>query len=157
MNRADIYFEAYRLLGLLDYFDIPYSHPNRWFELAIALARKHYRQGAPNPIGRPKLGSIAKLYGMVRKRGRPKKYPRAKPVRPRGRPGKSREFIESIHSRVEKYKEEDPRATDKQAIESFLKDWARDTKRSSREALKELPRLQKALSRYRGELRRQSP
>ena len=162
-NRAaDIKREGDRLLGLLFHFRIPYNHPDRWFALALALARKHYPQGAPNPVGRPKKWSIAKLYAAQlsawgRKRGRPRKYRPEEPVRPRGRPSKWREIIEGIRVFVEEYREGDPRATDKDAITNYLKGYARHTKRSEQRVLvQHLRPLQKALSRYRGELRRQS-
>lgn len=154
LNQADAELEAGRLLGLLRHFRIPYNDPDAWFVLATALARKHYPQGAPNPTGRPRLGSIAKLYGLARKCGRP-----------RGRP--RRDEAAGLFSFVSFYKQEHPRATDKAAITALLKETVRCNNvpegrgipewrmLSERRMLKEhLGRLQQALSRYRGRLRR---
>lgn len=100
----DIDLEADLLLGLLRYFRISYRDPNRWLALAAALAHKHYPQGAPNPIGRPSLGSIAKLYGLGRKRGRPTRRPRHGPAATPGRPRGDQ--IACLHNSVWFYQQE---------------------------------------------------
>lgn len=172
LNQADIK----RLLGLLRHFGISYDDYDDWlvwFVLANALARKHYPYGAPNPIGRPrqqnpnKRVSLAELYGLARKRGRPRKYPRQGPVAPRGRPRSDQ--IACLHNSVWFYQQEHPGATDKAAITAVLKESVRlnneepgrrehpEWRRlSERQVIDEhRRRLQQGLSRYRARLRRQ--
>ncbi|MGH8565665.1 MAG: hypothetical protein ACREXW_16865 [Gammaproteobacteria bacterium] len=139
------------MLGLLRHFGIPCNDPDRWFKLALALAHKHYPKGAPNPIGRPRKGSIAKLYALGHKRG-------GRRGRPRG------DQIACLHNSVWFYQQEHPRATDKAAIIAVLKESVRlnneelGQRFSERDVVKDrLPRLQQALARYRARLRRPPP
>jgi hypothetical protein len=68
--------ELERLNGLLDYFKIKWGPPRCWLALALKLGHKHYPEGVPNPVGRPRrrinrMAEIAELLRPKRQRGRP--------------------------------------------------------------------------------------
>ncbi len=132
---------ATRTLLLFEHYQIDATSPNRWSNLALALANDHVRGFAIVP--------------RYRKRGRPKltKDLSSKPKRKRGQPQKHTvedavELVRIVEGCKKKLtQEQGGRVTDKDTLTHLITSYAKTNKKSVIRTLQsEVPRYQKLLS-----------